>query len=86
MYLFGTSPCFIQSYVSGLHLVESVQLPVAARVALNLLPAGLLWDLGEEVSALFKRCKSMLLRADSGATGFGDGAVGVVVEMAASDG
>lgn len=71
-------PCFLQSDVGGLQLVEHVHLPVAGRRAVPLLPVGFL-ELAV-VFVLFRgRSSSGVLQADGGAAGFGDGRVVVAV-------
>lgn len=69
----------LRSDVSGLQLAEHVYLPVAARLAVLLLPVG------QEVFVVSRRCRNGRLQADGGAAGFGDRGA-VVVEVVVGDG
>lgn len=82
------SLCFIQSDVSGLQLAVHDHLPVLAHVAVILLSIGVLLHLRQEVAvfSLLRGRSSGLLRADGGAAGFGDGRVGVIIEVAVGGG
>lgn len=79
--MFGTTT--ILSDVGGLQLAEHVHLPVAACLAVVLLPVGFLLHHGQEVVIfiLFRRHSSRLFQADGGTAGFSNGGVGVVVKV-----
>lgn len=79
--VFGTTA--VTSVIGGLHLVEHVHLPVAARLAVLLLPVGVLPLLEQDVAVLFRR-RIRMLQADGGTAGFGNGGA-VVVKVVVGD-
>lgn len=65
-----------------------VHLSVAARAAVILPSIGVVMHLGQGVAVftVLRRRSSRMLQADGGTAGFGDGRIGVIVEVVVGDG